>query len=218
MLSREGWPAWMIRSSISWAVAAIASGIVMVVVVFLYYVVSPWNFIGKTDPVGGEAGYEQVVDRAQAELQKIGATWIATTDYRTYAMLRWYFNGRVPVIQINERGRFLGFRDPGMGLIRGHTGLYVGREPDNTSPLWASTTAIKEPLERVDRSWRGIVMDTYALEKLTGWTPELSPPPDSPLYRWRVLAGNFQQPLRGGAAVSLASAVTKWHISVPSYF
>jgi 4-amino-4-deoxy-L-arabinose transferase-like glycosyltransferase len=218
MLSREGWPAWMIRSSISWAVAAIASGLVMVVLVFLYYVVSPWNFIGKTDPIGGEAGYEQVVDRAQAELQKIGATWIATTDYRTYAMLRWYFNGRVPVIQINERGRFLGFRDPGMGLIRGHTGLYVGREPDNTSPLWASTTAIKEPLERVDRSWRGIVMDTYALEKLTGWTPELSPPPDSPLYRWRVLAGDFQQPLRGGAAVSLASAVTKWHISVPSYF
>ena len=218
MLPREGWPPWIIRSTISWANAAIASGIVMVVLVFLYYVVSPWNFIGKTDPVGGEAGYEQVVDRAQAELQKIGATWIATTDYRTYAMLRWYFKDRVPVIQINERGRFLGFRDPGMSSIRGHTGLYVGREPDNTSPLWASTTAIKEPLERVDRSWRGIVMDTYALEKLTGWTPELAPPPDSPLYRWRVLAGDFQQPLRGGAVVQLASAVTKWHMSVPSYF
>jgi hypothetical protein len=33
-------------------------------------------------------------------------------------------------------------------------------------------------------------MDSYALEKLTGWTPDLAPPPDSPLYRWRVLAGN----------------------------
>jgi len=197
MLPREGFPAWMIRSTILWAKAAIASGIVMVVLVFLYYVVSPWNFIGKTDPVGGEAGYQQVVERAQAELQKIGATWIATTDYRTYAMLRWYFKDRVPVIQINERGRFLGFRDPGMSLIRGHTGLYVGREPDNASPLWASTAAIREPLERVERSWRGIVMDTYALEKLTGWTPELSPPPDSPLYRWRVLAGDVQ-PRHGG--------------------
>ena len=51
-----------------------------------------------------------------------------------------------------------------------------------------------EPLERVERSWRGIVMDTYALEKLTGWTPELSPPPDTPLFRWRVLADNT--PLR----------------------
>jgi 4-amino-4-deoxy-L-arabinose transferase-like glycosyltransferase len=196
MLPREGWPAWMIKSAIRWAVAAIASGIVMVVLIFLYYVVSPWNFIGKTDPVGGEAGYQQVVDRAQAELQKIGATWIATTDYRTYAMLRWYFKDRIPVIQINERGRYMGFRDPGMNSIRGHTGLYVGREPDNNSPLWSATTAIKEPLERVDRSWRGVVMDTYALEKLTGWTPELSPPPDSPLYRWRVLAGDFAAPFR----------------------
>jgi 4-amino-4-deoxy-L-arabinose transferase-like glycosyltransferase len=218
MLPREGFPAWMIRSTISWANVAIVSGIAMVVVVFLYYVVSPWNLIGKTDPIGGEAGYEQVVDRAQAELQKIGATWIATTDYRTYAMLRWYFNGRVPVIQVNERGRFLGFRDPGMATIRGHTGLYVGREPDNASPLWIPATAIRQPLARVDRSWRGIVTDTYALEKLTGWTPELSPPPDSPLYRWRVLAGDFQQPSRRAAVVSLASAVTKWHISVPSYF
>ena len=198
MLPREGFPAWMIKSTVSWANAAIVSGIAFVILVFLYYVVSPWNFIGRADPIGGEAGYEQVVDRAQAELQKIGATWIATTDYRTYAMLRWYFNGRVPVIQINERGRFLGFRDPGMSLIRGHTGLYVGREPDNTSQLWASTTAVREPLERVDRSWRGIVTDSYALEKLTGWTPELSPPPGSPLYRWRVLAGDFHPPLRGG--------------------
>lgn len=195
MLPREGFPAWMIKSTIWWANAAIVSGIAFVVVVFLYYVVAPWNFIGKTDPIGGEAGYQRVVDRAQAELQKIGATWIATTDYRTYAMLRWHFGDRVPVIQINERNRFLGFRDPGMNLIRGHTGLYVGREPDNNSPLWASVTAIKEPLERVDRSWRGIVMDTYALEKLTGWTPELSPPPDSPLYRARPLAGDFMPPL-----------------------
>jgi hypothetical protein len=199
MLPREGWPAWMIKSTISWANAAIASGIVFVVLVFFYYVVSPWNFIGRTDPIGGEAGYEAVVDRAQAELQKIGATWIATTDYRTYAMLRWFFNGRVPVIQINERGRFMGFGDPGMNLIRGHAGLYVGRVPDDRSPLWEDIPAHREPLERVDRNWRGIVMDSYALEKLTGWTPELSPPPDSPLYRWRVLAGEVHLPWRVAA-------------------
>ena len=191
MLQREGRPA-MVKSAVSWSLAAIGSGIAFVVVVFFYYIVTPWNLMGRADPGGGEAGYEQIVDRAQAELQKTGATWIATTDYRTYAMLRWFFGDRVPVIQINERGRYLGFRDPGMNLIRGHTGLYVGREPDNsnTNSFWASITAIREPLERVERSWRGSVMDTYALEKLTGWTPELSPPPDSPLYSWRVLAGD----------------------------
>ncbi len=202
LLPREGFPAWMIKSTVSWAKAAVVSGMVFVVAVFLYYVATPWNFIGRADPIGGEAGYEQVVDRAEAELQKTGATWIATTDYRTYAMLRWFFNGRVPVIQINERGRFMGFRDPGMDRIKGHAGLYVGREPDDRSPLWASVPALREPLERVDRSWRGIVMDSYALEKLTGWTPELSPPPDSPLYRWRVLAGEIHRRWRVAALAS----------------
>src|SRR6202022_2813949 len=73
MLPREGFPAWMIKSTISWANAAIASGIVFVVLVFLYYVVSPWNFIGRTDPIGGEAGYEQVVARGAGGLEENGA-------------------------------------------------------------------------------------------------------------------------------------------------
>jgi len=200
MLPSEGFSARIVSSTVSWAKAAIASGIVFVVLVFLYYVASPFNFIGRTDPIGAEAGYSAVVERARAELQKTGATWIATTDYRTYSMLRWFFNDQVPVIQINERSRFMGFRDPGMDLIRGRIGLYVGRVPDNKSPIWASISAIREPLDRVERSWRGIVMDTYAIEKISGWTPELSPSQDSPLYRWRVLAG-------GGAIVRRAANV-----------
>jgi len=188
-LPREGWPERMITSTVWWAKVAVISGIAFVVGVFVYYVATPWNLIGRTDPVGGEAGYQQVVARAQDQLQKTGASWIATTDYRTYAMLRWYFNGRVPVIQINERGRYQGFRDPGMDRVRDRVGLYVAREPDNMLPLWSATTAVRQPVERMERSWRGVVMDTYALEKLTGWTPDLAPPPDSPFFRWRVLAG-----------------------------
>jgi 4-amino-4-deoxy-L-arabinose transferase-like glycosyltransferase len=210
-LRPEGWPESFVSSSLRWARVAIVAGIAFVVAVFFYYVATPWNFIGRTDPVGGEAGYQTIVRRAEVELKHTGATWIATTDYRTYAMLRWFFRGRVPVVQINERGRYLGFREPDMDWIRGHTGLYVGREPDNhpANPLWASVTAIREPLERVDRVWRGIVMDTYALEKFTGWTPELSPPPDSPLYRWRVLAGEVERsPLRVAGLVESSSFST----------
>ena len=132
----------MIRSTKFWVSIAVVTGIAYVVLVFLYYIVIPWNFIGGIDPIGGEAGYEQVADRAEAELQKTGATWIATSDYRTYAMMRWYFKDRVPVIQINERGRFMGFRDPGMDRIRGHAGLYIVREPDKDDPVWDSPPAI----------------------------------------------------------------------------
>ena len=135
---------------------------------------------------------EQVAARAQAELQKTGATWIATTDYRTYSMLRWYFNGRVPVIQINERGRFHGLSRSRHGSGRGSCrALCRARARQSSARYGRRPRRFRQPLERVDRSWRGIVMDTYALEKLTGWTPELSPPPDSPLFRWRVLAGDI---------------------------
>ena len=179
------------KSFARWAHVAVVSGIAFVVAVFLYSVAAPWNLIGRTDPIGREAGYEPIARHAEAELKKTGATWIATTDYRTYSMLRWFLRDRVPVVQINERGRYIGFRQPDMSRIKGHAGIYVAREPDNNpgNPLWPVITATREPLERVNRVWRGTVMDTYALEKFTGWTPQLSPPPDSPLFRWYLLAG-----------------------------
>ena len=191
MLQKEGWRASFVEMSFRWAKIAIGSGVVFVVAVFFYYVALPFNFIGSADPIGGEAGFEAVVRRTEAQLQKTGATWIAATDYRTYAMMRWFFNNRVPVVQLNERGRYLDFRAPDMKLISGHAGLYVGRVPENNPSiaLWAPIPARREPLETVDRVWRGVVMDTYSIEKFTGWTPELSPPPDSPLFQWHWLAG-----------------------------
>ena len=176
------------KSTAAWATAAVVSGIAIVMMTFFYYVVSDKPWLGRLDPGGSEAGYEQVAARVEAEMEAVGATWIATTDYRTYAMLRWELKDRVPVIEINERARFIGFKDPGMDRIRDRTGLYVVRQSDADNPLWALTSAKREPLANVVRSWRGIAMETYALGKLTGWTPDLSPPPDTPFYRWHLLA------------------------------
>jgi hypothetical protein len=38
-----------------------------------------------------------------------------------------------------------------------------------------------------------MVMSSYVMKKLTGWTPELNPTRDSPLYQWRWLARNFEE-------------------------
>jgi 4-amino-4-deoxy-L-arabinose transferase-like glycosyltransferase len=190
VLAKEGWSARMVRSSLAWTRAAIVSGIAIVVLVFLYYVATPWNFLRASDPNGSEAGFAALAARVEADMNKIGATWIAATDYRTYAMLRWHLKDRVPVVQINERKRFLGFADPGMKLIEGHTGLFIAREPDNRLPIWSSVAGVRAPLERVDRIWRGAVMDTYDLETLTGFRPDLTPPEDSPMFPARPLLGN----------------------------
>src|SRR6201994_4302005 len=68
MLPRERWSAGVVRSANAWINIAIATGIAYVVLVFLYCTVLPWNLIGANDPIGGEAGYRQVADRAEAEL------------------------------------------------------------------------------------------------------------------------------------------------------
>src|ERR1700742_1764352 len=54
MLPRENWSAWMIRSSNSWTNIAVVTGIGLVVGVFLYSTIFPWNLIGANDPIGGE--------------------------------------------------------------------------------------------------------------------------------------------------------------------
>jgi hypothetical protein len=202
MLPREGFPAWMIRSTISWANIAIVSASRLLWRLSLLCR-QPLEFHRQDRSDRWRGRLRAGADRAQAELQKIGATWIATTDYRTYAMLRWYFNGRVPVIQINERGRFMGFRDPGMAAIRGPYRALCRARTRQSSPLWIPRPAIRQPLAtgrpQLARHRHGYL----CTGKTDGWTPELSPPTDSPLYRWRVLAGDFQQPLRGGAVVQL---------------
>ncbi|VIO78519.1 Lipopolysaccharide core galacturonosyltransferase RgtA [Bradyrhizobium ivorense] len=199
----EGWSIGLIKSTVFWARTAIPTGIAFVVIVFLYYMFAPWNLTGHTDPIGAEAGYDKLAARVEAQVQATGATWVATSDYRTYSMLRWFLRGKVPVVEITERGRFQGFADPGMAMIRDHVGLYVGREPEHDMALWNETTAVRQPLERVVRSWRGTVMDTYALERLSGWTPDLSPPPDSTFFRWRVLALFLPSPLVGEGGAHL---------------
>ena len=70
----------------------------------------------RTDPIGGEAGYRAGRGPGAGRIATDRRDLDRDQDYRTYSMLRWYFNGRVPVIQINERGRFQGFRDPGMDI------------------------------------------------------------------------------------------------------
>ena len=65
-------------------------------------------------------------------------------------MLRWYFNGRVPVMQINERGRFMGFRDPGMDPIRGACRpLCRARARRCQSGMGVDDRGKQQPLEQV---------------------------------------------------------------------
>ena len=187
-LAQDGWSAATVRASWRWITIAIAVGIPFVVLAFLYSVAAPWNLFGRNDPIGTEAGYEALASRAVQEMQATGATWIATTNYRVYAMLRWHLKDSVPVIQVNQRARFLGFRDPGLDRIRGKPGLYVAQPDEGERTLLLNAGASLQPLAQFTTMWRGTPMRSFQIDKLLGFTPELNPPPGTPFYRPPSLA------------------------------
>ncbi len=162
----------------------VLTGIGVVVFAVIYYVGSNANYLTNDDPIGKEAGFAQVVDAANDELAKAGATWFATTDYRIYSMLRWHLKDRIPVVQINERSRYIGFRTADAD-ISGPAGLYIASKGEPASEILRTTTAVLEPLGLVDLTWRGTCYETYRMQKLTNWRPVLSPPPGDPLFASR---------------------------------
>jgi hypothetical protein len=156
----------------------IASGIVVVVAANDYYFAGSANYLGKEDPIGKEASFRGVVAAADSMRKEIGANWFVTSDYRIYSMLRWHLRDAVPVVQVNERSRYIGFRNP---VLDGPVGLYVAPKDAGLS-AWSGIDATLQPAGRADLSWRGTTYDIYAFQKVTGWKPVLSPAPDDPLY------------------------------------
>lgn len=97
-----------------WMALSIVSGIAFVAAAQIYYICGTVNHLKGNDPIGKEAGFAGVVAAADIERNAIGAKWFATTDYRIYSLLRWHLRDVVvPVVQVNERLRFVGFVEPG---------------------------------------------------------------------------------------------------------
>jgi len=167
----------VLRSVPYFAATAILTGTGFVALAVIYYTATDANVLRNNDPIGKEAGFAQLAEAAHDELGKIGAKWFATTDYRTYAMLRWHLRDRIPVVQVDERDRFIGF-GAREDAFAAPVGLYVTAQ--NPDALWRTTSAVLEPVRQADLSWRGTRYDSYIMYRLTNWRPVLSPPPGDP--------------------------------------
>jgi hypothetical protein len=99
-----------------------------------------------------------------------------------YSMLRWHLRDAVPVVQINERSRYI---DLHMPVLDGPAGLYVAPKGTARDVAWNGSGATLQGVGQADLAWRGITYDVYAFQKVTGWQPVFSPPSGSPLYEAR---------------------------------
>jgi len=161
---------------------AITTGVAFDAAAHLYYIAGSANYLRNDDPIGKEAGFANVVAAAERKRKEIGGRWFVTSDYRMYSMLRWHLRDAVPVVQINERARYIGFRHP---VLDGPVGLYVAPKDNARAAVWNGTGATLQPAGQADLAWRGYNYDVYAFQKVTGWNPVFSPIPRDPLYEAR---------------------------------
>jgi 4-amino-4-deoxy-L-arabinose transferase-like glycosyltransferase len=136
-------------------------------------------WLGRGDPFGQDAGYAEMADQVRALARANDASWIATSEYRTYAELQWHIGHEIPIVQVNERARFLDFAPVDPAALTGKA-LYVHLAP--APPLLAPVAVV--PLPSLPVLWRSTEMQQFSVELLDGFTPELSPAPGAPAYAW----------------------------------
>ena len=170
------------KDSLGFLAIAVALGIAIVVAAHVYYLAGSANYLGKDDPIGKEASFGHVVAAADSKRKEAGARWFVTSDYRMYSMLRWHLRDAVPVVEINERSRYIGLRQP---VLDGALGLYVAPKGTARDAAWNGTGAMLQPVGQAALSWRGTTYDVYAFQTVTGWQPMLSRSPGDPLYEAR---------------------------------
>lgn len=160
-------------------VAIVAVGLPIVGALFWHAGFDSSVWFGRGDPFGQDAGYAEMADQVLASARENGATWIATTEYRTYANLLWHIGTQIPVVQINERARFLDFTSVDGDRLAGKA-LYVHLAPP--PPGLLDVTA--RPLPSLPVVWRGAAMQDFSIDLLQGYRPDLAPAPGSPQYAW----------------------------------
>lgn len=133
---------------------------------------------GRGDPIGRDDGYAGIAEQIRTMADTGEVKWVAATDYRTYAIMRWLLRDRLPVVQVNQRSRFIGFSEP---AEIGQPGVYVYEKDRQDAAV--PETALGAPVT-VERNWRGVTYGTYEIRPLRDWTPDLTPSRDSPLYSW----------------------------------
>lgn len=170
-----------------WATLALATGFAIVGATYWHTFIDRGTWFGNLDPLGQEAGFDDLAAKVGEIARAEGAGWIATSDYRTYAMLLWHLGGEVPVVQVNERSRFIGFALPDPATF-GKPAIVVTRGSDGLEAEALPPEATMTQLGQIERTWRGVAFGTYTLQKAENWTPDLDPAPGTPAYEWPQLA------------------------------
>jgi hypothetical protein len=137
---------------------------------------------GASDPTARQlgAGWPALAARIEESRREAGARAVIGTNYGTVGWLSFYLPGRPPVVQVNERIRWIDAPEPDPGLFEG-TVLYVCKAPcEESATVTGRFGSVSDPIT-LPRLRRGVVIEQYLVWRLAGLSADLldrSPPPE----------------------------------------
>jgi hypothetical protein len=158
---------------------AVPIGLTLASIAYLQAAAAPIPIDPAKDPLASIAGWACLADQLDAVAKDRSAKYILTSHYALTSEFSIYSRGAIPIIQYNERIRWLSFGSPQPSLFAGH-GLYVAQADRDSSaelaPLagamaqhvWRDAAELVEP-------HRGGFADAQGVRYITsrrGWSRE----------------------------------------------
>ena len=117
---------------------------------------------GQKDPTSQTRGWRQLAAEVERVRAQTGACWIATSSYATTGQLAYELRGKVPVVQLNERIRYLHLPVPDAAVLK-CPALYVELERRTDAAWLGGQFRSVTRLQSLTRSYGGVPLAAYAV-------------------------------------------------------
>jgi hypothetical protein len=166
---KSGWQAWCNRLAAPWSLSIAALGLLQGA-----FGVLP---LGKSDPTARVLAVDwgELAPQIESIRENAGTPAIVTTDYTLLGWLTFYLPRQTPIIQLNERIRWIDAPQPAKELLAAPL-LYVCRDECAYLPDVRRAFASVESVGTLTRSRNGAQIGTYSFYRLLKPTqPVLDP-------------------------------------------
>lgn len=144
-----------------WLAASLATGAVMTGLVYVH-ALSPFVVLpGSRDPTSQMRGWQELGENIEALRQQTGAAWIGTAHYGTEGQVAFALRGGVPVLQVNDRLRYVHLPPVDKGLATTPGLVIESTDRDEQDMLRARFRSV-QPVGQLTRTLRGVELGAYA--------------------------------------------------------
>jgi Dolichyl-phosphate-mannose-protein mannosyltransferase len=141
---------------------ALAIGLLLSGIIY-WHTLSPLvQLPGQKDPTSQTRGWRELAADVERVRAATGACWIATSNYATTGQLAFELRDKAPVVQIDERIRYLHLPAPDAALLK-CPALYVELERRTNASWLGERFRSVTRLDNLTRTHAGVPLATYAV-------------------------------------------------------